>query len=369
MSDCFKLSNKELNKKILDEKHIPKKLKNKVIYNTMIELEKYNNSKRKKISKSKSSSVIIKQRKNSEKKKHLFIPINLKGPALKTNNTKKKIAYNKSTSDLFNEPYKSINNNKVYTNKNSQHNTINYIMNNFNLSSKKKDSLHHKKMNQFKGISKSIISGNSNKINNNNTNSNNNKNNDYNSNSKYEELNKENEKLIVLFNEKLKDNKKFKNKINYLENKNEQILKKINKIKKENEKYSKILEKVLKLLQILKSNGLDVEEILENLSITDDDDLENDSNSDDISSIHSKKSSDNSAINSEFSHFKSEGESIPNGDIQNHKIYNESKVILKDNSIPKLDMEKIYNNNKLHVQKFETNNTHKHKNYSHSVGK
>ena len=32
-------------------------------------------------------------------------------------------------------------------------------------------------------------------------------------------------------------------------------------------------------------------------------------------------------------------------------------------------MEKIYNNNKIHVQKFETNNTHKHKNYSHSVGK
>ena len=375
MSDCIKLSNKELNKKIIEEKHNPKKLKSKVIYNTMIDLEKYNYSKRKKISKSKSSSVIIKQRKNSEKKKHLFIPINLKGPTLKTNNTKKKIAYNKSTSDLFNEPYKSINNNKVYTNKNSQHNTINYIMNNFNLSSKKKDSLHHKKINQFKGISKSIISvnnnNNNNKINNNNTNSNNNKNNDCNSNSKYEELKKENEKLILLFNEKIKDNKKFKNKINYLENKNDQILKKINKIKKENEKYSKILEKVLKLLQILKSNGLDVEEILENLSITDDDDLENDSNSDDdISSIHSKKSSDNnSAINSEFSHFKSEGESIPNDDIQNHKIYNESKVILKDNSIPKLDMEKIYNNNKMQVQKFETNNTHKHKNYSHSVGK
>ena len=97
MSDCIKLSNKELNKKIIEEKHNPKKLKSKVIYNTLIDLEKYNNSKRKKISKSKSSSVIIKQRKNSEKKKHIFIPINLKGPTLKTNNTKKKIAYNKST--------------------------------------------------------------------------------------------------------------------------------------------------------------------------------------------------------------------------------------------------------------------------------
>jgi len=92
MTDCIKLSNKELNKKIIEEKHNPKKLKNKVIYNTMIDLEKYNNSKRKKISKSKSSSVIIKQRKNSEKKKNLFIPINLKGPTLKTNNTKKKIS-------------------------------------------------------------------------------------------------------------------------------------------------------------------------------------------------------------------------------------------------------------------------------------
>ena len=218
----------------------------------------------------------------------------------------------------------------------------------------------HNKFNEIKGVNKSIVS-----INNSNTNSNNN--NNINNNSLiYEELKKENEKLILLFNEKIQDNKKYKNKINYLENKNEQILKKIHKIKKENEKYAKILEKVLKLLHILKSNGLDVEEILENLSYTEED-IENNSNSDDISSINSKKSSSNSGMNNEFAHFKSEEESIPSNNIKSPKLYIESKVTLKDNIIPKLDMKKIYNNNTLNVKKFETNNTHKHKNISHSM--
>lgn len=367
--DSIKKSNRKINKNNIGDKKNIKNSKNKIIFNTMFDFEKFNYYKNKKISKSKSSSVIIQKRKNVEKKKHIFIPMNIKGPSVKTNNAKKKISYNKSTSDLINERYKNLINNKINNNeginknnKNSQHNTINYIINNFNLSSKKKEPLLHNKFSEFKGINKSIISMN----NNNNTNSNKNINNN---NLKYEELKKENEKLILLFNEKLKDNKKYKNKISYLENKNEHTLKKINKIKKENDKYAKILEKVLKLLQILKSNGLDVEEILENLSCTDEEDVDNDSNSDDISSINSKKSSDNnSAINSEISHFKSEGESIPSGNIKTHKLYKGSEVCLKS-SIPKLDMKKIYNNNTINVKKFETNNTHKHKNYSHSVGK
>ena len=343
----------------------PKKKKNNLIFNTMADLDKFNYYKSKKMSKSKSSSIIIQKRKNSEKKRHIFIPINLKGPSIKTNNDKKKISYNKSTSDLINDRYynfnNKINNNEFInkTKKNSQHNTINYIIN--NLSSNKKESTHHKKFNEFKGISKSIVSPNNNKklISNNNINNNN---------LMYEELKKENEKLVFLFNEKIKDNKKNKNKIDYLENKNEQILKKIHKIKKENDKYAKILEKVLKLLQILKSNGLDVEEILENLSYTEDEEIEN--NSDDISSINSNKSNRNYELNSENPHLKSDGESILSENKKIHKLYKESKVTLKENSIPKLDMKKIYNNNNtLNIKKFETNNTHKHKNYSHSVGK
>ena len=374
--ESLKIFNKDIHKKHIEGRRNQKQPKNKLMFNTIIDLEKYNNYKSKKISKSKSSSTVVKKRKNSEKKKHIFIPINLKGPLIKTNNTKKKITYNKSTSELLNDPYKNINN-KDHTNKNnknSQFNTINYIINNFNMSTKK-DPFLHKKISDFKGKSQSIISNNNNinnKSNNNNTNSNNKNNNcnNNNNNLKYEELKKENEKLILLFNEKIKDNKKYKNKVSYLENKNDQILKKINKIKKENEKYSKILEKVLKLLQILKSNGLDVEEILENLSCTDEEDSNNSSNSDDISSIHSKNISDNnSEINSDISHFKSEGESIPSENIKTNKIYKESKVTLKENNIPKLDMKKIYNNNAIHIQKFETNNTNKHKNYAHSVGK
>ena len=167
----------------------------------------------------------------------------------------------------------------------------------------------------------------------------------------------------------MNENKKHKNKMNYLENKNAHTLNKIEKIKKENEKYSQILEKVLKLIQILKKKGLNIEEILENLSETEDD-LNNSNNSyenklSENSSFNSKSSENNFEINSNLSHFKSEGEF--SDQLKTQKIYKESKVNLKDNSIPKLDMDKIYNIDTIHDKKIDKNN--KHKNYSHSVGK
>ena len=356
--DTLKISNKNAMKQTIDYKNRQKGLKGKIIFNTMIDLDKFKN---KKISKSKSTSIIIGKRKNSEKKtRQILIPMNLGAPSIKTYNTKKKIEYNKSTSDMINNnPLKGLSNKNHNINcdyeyfhknkKNSQHNTINYIINNFNLSLKKKESnFFPNKIREFKGINKSSISGNNNK---------------------YDELKKENERLNKLYNEKMAENKKHKNKINYLENKNMRTLNKIEKIKKENERYSQILEKVLKLLQILKKKGLDVEDILENLSETEDE-FENNSNS--YENKNSENSSFNSSennfeINSNFSHFKSEGELIPSEQFKTQKLYRESKVNLKDNSIPKLDMEKIYNIDTIHDKKSDKNN--KHKNYSHSVGK
>ena len=64
-------------------------------------------------------------------------------------------------------------------------------MNNFNLSSKKKDSFFHNKISEFKGVNKSID-----------LNSYTNKNNNFNNTLIYEELKKENEKLILLFNKR-----------------------------------------------------------------------------------------------------------------------------------------------------------------------
>ena len=327
--DTLKISNKNGTKQIIEYKNGQKASKSRVIFNTMIDFDKYKN---RKISKSKSSSIIITKKKNSEKKRRqILIPINSGAPSIKTYNTKKKIEYNKSASDI-------INNNplKMLSNKNkkiSQHNTINYIINNFNLSLKKKEV--------------NICPNKTSK------------------NNKYDEIKKENEKLNKLYEEKIQENKKYKNKINFLENKNIHTLKKVEKIKKENEKYSQILQKVLKLIQILKKKGLNIEEILDNLSETEDD-LENFSNSyenenNEYSSFNSKKSSENNffEINSNFSGIKSDGDSI-------HKMYKESQVNLKDNSIPKLNMEKIYNIDTLREKKMEKN---KHKNYSHSVGK
>ena len=353
--ETLKISNKNAIRKTIDYKNRQKRAKNKIIFNTMIDLDKF---KTKKISKSKSSSIIITKKKNSEKKRkrHIFIPINLGAPLIKTYNTKKKIEYNKSASDIINNnPLKGFSNkncnNYDYDSfhknkKNSQHNTINYIINNINLSLKKKEFNSNNKNKEMKGINRSLISSNNN-----------------NNNSRYEELKKENENLTLIYGEKLKENKKHKDKINYLENKNSNLMKKVDKIKKENEKYSKILEKVLKLLQILKKNGIDIEAILENLSETEDE-LENYSYSenDDNSTFNSKKSSENNfGVNSDFSRFNSEAKS----NFKENKLYKGSKVNLKDNSIPKLDMKKIYNNDIIKVKKIEK----KHKNYSHSVGK
>ena len=192
------------------------------------------------------------------------------------------------------------------------------------------------KLKEFKGINKSLILSNNNK---------------------YEELKKENEELNKLYKEKMNENKKHKNKMNYLENKNAHTMNKIEKIKKENERYSQILEKVLKLLQILKKKGLNIEEILENLSETEDD-LNNSNNSyenklSENSSFNSKSSENNFEINSNLSHFKSEGEF--SDQLKTQKIYKESKVNLKDNSIPKLDMDKIYNIDTIHDKKIDKN--------------
>ena len=357
--ETLKIANKNSKKQTIDYKNRQKGLKGKIIFNTMIDLDKF---KTKKISKSKSTSTIVIKRKNSEKKtRQILIPMNLCAPSIKTYNTKKKIEYNKSASDIINNnPLKGLSNKNhninsdyeyFYKNKkNAQHNTINYIINNFNLSLKKKESnFIPNKLKEFKGINKSSISSNNNK---------------------YEELKKENENLNKLYKEKMVENKKYKNKINYLENKNDNILNKIEKIKKENEKYSQILEKVLKLLQILKKKGINIYEILENLSETEDD-LDNNSNNSyenknsENSSFNSKSSENNFELNSNMSHFKSEGDF--SAQLKTQKIYKESKVKLKDNSIPKLDMEKIYNMDMIHDKKLDKNN--RHKNYSHSVGK
>ena len=126
------------------------------------------------------------------------------------------------------------------------------------------------------------------------------------------------------------------------------------------------------MLQILKNNGLEIEEILENLSETEEDDeLENDSNS--YENISNNDIINDSSINSEISHFKSEGKSFPSNNIKMNDINKGNNKALNENKIKKLNIKKIYNNNNnnkaINIKKFKTNNTHKNKNYSLSLGK
>ena len=378
--DNTKISTRNIiTKKPIDDKNKAVKAKKKnLLFNTMnrIDCEKYN-FKTKKVSRggkhfSRSSSVIIQKPKNSASKNKAYNSnnnMNIKGSVFKKySNKTKKISYNKSCTDLHKNNKKNIfnssNTNTIEVNKRMkkcnreiEHETINYIINTFNLSSKNIDPVLHKnKSKDFNGIVKSINNNNK-AININNTINPKNH-------IKIEELKKENEKLIKIFNDKINDNKNYRNKITDLENKNSILSKKTSKLKKENEKYSKILGKVLKLLQILKQNGLDVEEILENLSSTEDDDedVDNNSCSGNLSSIHSKNSSRNYSVN----HSKNINiDSIETEHMKSNEIFRGSKMTLKENSIPKLDMNKIYANKGNH----SVTNKKKYKNISHSVEK
>ena len=66
--DTLKISNKNAMKKTIEYKNRQKRSKNKIIFNTMIDLDKFRN---KKISKSKSSSIIITKNKERSSKRYI----------------------------------------------------------------------------------------------------------------------------------------------------------------------------------------------------------------------------------------------------------------------------------------------------------
>jgi DNA-binding transcriptional MerR regulator len=317
-----------------------------------------------------SSTIDIYSKKNNSKNGLSFFPINLKAPIL--NNSSKNIDSknknnkdNKFPVDIIKIPKTNLNNsgnNKIIynfikmnnTNKNKDSKNIKYIL---SASSKnnsggifKKKILNKNNGSSFNNLSNSITYVNNTKVSginstsnivgfdNTNININNNKN-------RFEAAQKEKERLNILFNEKVNDSKKMNERIKDLENKNKILIQKIELIKKENDNYSSTLDKMIKLIKLLKNNGIDVAEILKNLSQYDHEESdEEEKKEEDIESVN---------INKEFSFKKGELANnkhinyIENTCEKINEILNENKMELDEEIMTKLNFKKInqMNNN------------------------
>ena len=181
------------------------------------------------------------------------------------------------------------NNNKINYNNiniinNLENNAIEYFINSSNSIHKKRysnsvheqrkkviNNIYSKKHNKEKEINCLKLSSNntnSTSINTNNTNNFNNKNNKIKItlSANLEEIKKENKKLKSKIETIGKENKILNKKVNKLRDKNLELRNILYSIKKEKDDYSHSINQSLKLLKLLKNNGLELSEIMENLS-------------------------------------------------------------------------------------------------------
>ena len=246
------------------------------------------------------------------------------------------------------EPFTKINNiklqnyrkNSVELNRraNNENNNINLIFNNFNLPTKNIDS--KKNINDSTSNNSTTMFLMNKNI------------------KKVDEYKKKYEQIILLYKEKIKENKNINNKINEMKKENLQLRKTIFKLERENKEYIKIFETMQKLVKILQSSGIDVEEIIDNISSN----REN-TESNEISKTEYKNEND-----------LDRNESITIENFKCHDTFKGSKLVVKENSIPKLNIKKIkkiINNNGGELEDLTLNKNKKNKNKltSHSVEK
>ena len=267
---------------------------------------------------------------------------------------------------------KTTNNN----NRNVEYNTINCIINNFNLSYKNLDSQEEKKTNSIGKIKKfheyEIFNKNNNKLkaqltnlkkNNSITNymnnirnisnlseNNSNLNNitNLNDESKIDELTQENNKIKQQIKKRTQKNNEQSLFLKELEKKNQRLKQEYQDIKTKNLEYTKSLERLYKFLKVLKNSGLEVSEMMENISSGEDyDEFDDDSELEEKSDTKKKNKKENKKNESQ----QSENSSVPisnirqlsSGLLKNNDKYTEGSKInvnLKNN-IPLLNIGKI----------------------------
>jgi hypothetical protein len=273
------------------------------------------------------------------------------------------------------------NKNNKALNKNQQHsveyNTINCIINNFNLSCKNGDSKEDKKTCSLGKINKiydyEIFNKNNHKIKNNinnmkknnsmnhyvnnmknishlsdNNNSNINNLTNLNDESKIEEIIMENQKKELKIKKRNEENKSKLLLIKELERKNQKLKLEYQEIKNKNMEYSKSLERLFKFLKVLKQSGLDISEMMDNISSGEDYDEFDETTEEVEKSDTDKKNTKNKNDKKPESSYRSEGSTLvsninqlSSGLIKPNEEYTKTSKLNLNKNIPQLNIDQI----------------------------
>ena len=181
-----------------------------------------------------------------------------------------------------------------------------------------------------------------------------------------EEIKKENQKLKSQIEIMGKENKNLNKKINKLRDKNLELKKILYSIKKEKDDYSKSISQSLKLLKLLKNNGLELSEIMENLSNSNSENEEENEQEENIEKAYNNNDNEDNEDKYEImsankkthlDYFSENDKNEKNNDsaytdisfgrLECHEEFSLKKIPKGLKNIPKL---KIYNINKENMQ-------------------
>ena len=305
------------------------------------------------------STNIYKAKDNFPKTKKYYIksPISFfKGvslPSTQNLNSNKNIPLlsintNKNTNISQDNPQKTV-----------EYNSINCIINNFNVSCKSIGSHEENKKAEFIKFKKyyDFFCKNNQKIKNHiinlkrNSSMNNNiknlsniseTNNISNDNIKTEDL--ENKQIQERIQKRHQENKKKMIYLKELEKKNQKLINDYQEIKMKNIEYNKALERLFKFLRVLKNNGMDIQEMMDNISSGEDYDEYLDIDEETEESDDSEEEEQNEVVLSDGSVI-SNLKQLSTGLLRNHDEFTKgSKLNLKENIIPMLKLYKIKKN-------------------------
>ena len=251
-----------------------------------------------------------------------------------------------------------------------EYNSINCIINNFNLSCKNLDShednkkadslIKFKKYYDFFNKNNNKLKNHMNNLKKNNSMSNyanvknlshlsdinnSNINNITNDNIKTEEILIENKQKQAKIQQRHQENKKKMIYLKELEKKNLRLKNEYQEIKIKHVEYSKSLERLMKFLRVLKNSGMDVSEMMDNISSGEDYDeyVEDENENEDTENSDEEKEEKNETVLSDGS-VLSNLKQLSSGLLRNHDEYTKgSKLTLKLQNIPMLNICKIKN--------------------------
>lgn len=315
--------------------------------------------------KSLSTTVLNKANDNLKKTKKYFIksPLSLfKGNAPTSTHN---MDINKNIPLLPININKNINNKPNNVQGNVEYNSINCIINNFNLSCKNLDSHEENKKTEslikfkkyydfFKNGNKLKSHMNNLKKNNSMTNygnniknlshlsdiNNSNVNNITNDNMKTEEINLENKQTQEKIQQRHQENKKKMIYLKELEKKNMRLKNEYQEIKIKHMEYSKSLERLIRFLGVLKNSGMEVNEMLDNISSGEDYDEYVEDENEDSENSDEEKDEKNEIILTDGS-ILSNIKQLSSGLLRNHDEYTKGSKLNLVKNIPMLNICKI----------------------------